>query len=158
MTPILANVIFPAFTAPYFSPLLFPVAGIAAVITEFVCYRRFSSHLERPSFGDIIGANLLSWLVGMVIGFILPSGLVEKAVPGGSRQILTSGPHFTTYAIIAFFGACLLSIFIEGWFLRWSSRTEPEPVTGIYRLSAVANVSSYIVLGVVAWIWATWIW
>jgi Ca2+/Na+ antiporter len=158
VTPILANVIFPAFTAPYFSPLLFPVAGIAAIVTEFMCYRRFSSHPERPSFGDIIGANLVSWLAGIVIGFFLPSGLVHKAVSSGSGRILTQGPHFTTYAIIAFFGACILSIFIEGWFLRWSSRREPEPVTGLYRLSAIANVASYIVLGVLVWIWITWFW
>jgi len=154
---ILANVIFPAFTAPYFSPLLFPVAGIAAVVTEFVCYRRFSSRPERPSFGDIIGANLLSWFVGIVLSFFLPSGLVPKVLPSGS-QTITQGPRFTTYAIIAFFVACALSIFIEGWFIRWSTRTEPEPVTGIYRLSAVANIASYIVLGVLVWVWVTWIW
>ncbi len=155
MTPILANVIFPAFTTPYFSPLLFPIAGIAAVVTEFICYRRFSPHPERPSFGDIIGANLLSWLAGILISFVLPSGLVPKTLPSGS-QTITQGPHFTTYAIIAFFVACILSIFIEGWFIRWSARAEPDPVTGIFRLSAVANVASYIVLGVLVWI--TWIW
>jgi hypothetical protein len=156
--PIIANVIFPAFTAAYFSPLLFPVAGVAAVITEFVCYRRLSSHPARPSFGDIIGANLVSWLAGMVIGFVLPSGLVHKAVSSGSGRILTQGPHFTTYAIIGFFGACILSIFIEFAFLRWSARSEPEPDTGLLRLAAVANVASYIVLAVLVWVWITWLW
>jgi hypothetical protein len=39
VTPLFANVIFPAFTAPYFSPFLFPVAGIAAMVTEFVYHR-----------------------------------------------------------------------------------------------------------------------
>jgi hypothetical protein len=156
MTSILANVIFPAFTAPYFSPFLFPVAGIAAVITEFVCYRRLSNHAERPGFGDIIGANFASWLVGMVIGFVLPSGLAPRALPGGS-EIITEGPRFTTYAIIAYFAACILSIFIEAGFLRWSERREPDPVTGLFRLAAVANLASYIVLGALVWIWITWI-
>jgi len=158
VSPILANVIFPAFTTPYFSPLLFPVAGIAAMVTEYACYRRFSSHPERPSFGDIIGANFVSWLVGIVIGFFLPSGLVHKAKSSGAGPILTQGPHFTTYAIIAYFGACILSIIIEGWYLRWSERGESEPVTGLYRLSALANAASYMVLGVVVWAWITWIW
>jgi hypothetical protein len=157
MTPILANVIFPAFAAPYFSPLLFPVAGIVAIVTEFVCYRRFSSHPERPSFRDIIGANALSWFAGILISFVLPSGLATKMLPNGSQHI-TQGPHFATYAIIAFFIACVLSIFIEGWFIQWSARSEPEPVTGVYRLSAIANIASYIVLAVLVWVWITWIW
>lgn len=155
---IIANVIFPAFTAPYFSPLLFPVAGIAAVVTEFFCYRRFSSHPERPTIGDIIGANLVSWLAGMVIAWFLPSGLIQKSVPSGSGHITTQGPLFTTYAISAYFVACVLSIAIEGWFLHWSARGEAEPVSGLYRLSALANVASYIMLGILVWAWVTWIW
>ncbi len=155
---MLANVIFPAFTAPYFSPMLFPVAGISAIVTEFLCYRRLSTHPSRPSFADIIGANLLSWIVGVVIGFFLPSGLMQKAVPSGSGHILTHGPHFTAYAIIGYFGACVLSILIEGWFLRRSAQRDPVPATGWFRLAAVANVASYIVLGLLVWVWITWLW
>jgi hypothetical protein len=60
MTPIAADVIFPAFTAPYVSPLLFPVAGVAAISTEWFCYRRLSSDKKYPNLGDIIPANLVS--------------------------------------------------------------------------------------------------
>jgi hypothetical protein len=157
MTPILANIIFPAFMAPFILPLLFPVAGIAALVTEFLCYRRLSTHPTRPGFGDVLGANILSGGVGFLISRFLPSGLVPKILPSGTRTV-GPGPYFETYVVIAYVLACVLSIFIEGWFLRWSMRKEPEPVRGIYRMSAIANVASYLVLLVVARAWRAWFW
>jgi len=35
MSAIVADVIFPAFTTPYVSPLLFPFVGIASIGTEW---------------------------------------------------------------------------------------------------------------------------
>jgi hypothetical protein len=157
MSPIVADVIFPAFCAPYVSPLLFPVAGISAIGTEWFCYRHFSSDNDYPKLSDIILANLVSWFVGVIICFWLPSGLIQKPSPeGGGHTHVAAGPHFTTYAIIAFFVACILSVIIEFWSLRWSTRT--HPVDRLFRLSAIANVAGYLVLGVIAWIWITWIW
>ena len=157
MSPIFADVIFPAFCMPYVSPLLFPVAGIAAIGTEWFCYRRFSSDADYPNLGDIILANLASWFVGIILCSFLPSGLVQKPSPaGGGHTYITSGPHFTTYAIIAFFVACVLSVVIEFWSLRWSTRK--HSVDLLFRLSAIANAAGYLMLGVIAWVWVTWIW
>ena len=154
MSPLTADVIFPAFTTPYFSPLLFPIAGIAAIGTEWFCYRRFSTDRQYPKFGDIVLADLVSWFAGIVITFFLPSGLVEKAVPGaGGHGTMTTGPHFTVYAIAGFFLACVLSIIIEFWSLRISM--DKRPVARLFRLSAIANTAGYIVLGLVVWIWVT---
>lgn len=156
MVPIIADVIFPAFSTPYFSPLFFPVAGIAAIGTEWFCYRRFSSNEDHPSLGEIILANLASWLAGIIISCCLPSGLIQKPSPGGGGHThIAAGPHFATYAVIAFFVACFLSVIIEFWYLRWITR--PHPIDRLFRLSAIANVAGYVVLGVLVWIWVTWI-
>jgi predicted permease len=154
MSFMLADVIFPAFTTPYISPFLFPVAGIAAIGTEFFCYRHFSNHPARPNLGDIILANCASWFVGVVISFFLPSGLVDKIVPS-HHTVITQGPHFTTFAIVAFFVACLLSIVIEFWMLRFCTRN--EKVEKLFYLSAIANTAGYVVLGILVWIWVAWI-
>jgi hypothetical protein len=157
MSAIIADVIFPAFAAPYFSPLLFPVAGIAAIGTEWFCYRRFSRDKVYPNLREIILANLVSWFVGIVLCSLLPSGLVHKTSPGGAGHThIEPGPNFTKYAIIAFFVACILSIVIEFWSLRWSTRK--HPVGRLLRLSAIANVAGYLVLGAIAWAWVTWVW
>lgn len=146
MSPIVANVIFPAFTTPYVSPFLFPIAGILAILTEFCCYRRLSDNEIEPSFGDIVGANLASWLLGVILGGILPSGLIQKSF-GDGRLILGQGPNFTNYAIIAFFVACLLSILVEAGFLRWCRRDREGVMLEYLWLAGLANVCSYLVLG-----------
>ena len=153
MNPILANVIFPAFTAPYFSPLFFPIAGLAAVATEFYCYRKLTRHARRPLTSDIIAANLLSWLVGVIIGNLLPSGLTTRQVGDAGHKILTSGPNFELYVIISFFFACILSILIEGWFIKWAARFEEVSLESPYKLSAFANGSSYFVLSAIVVLW-----
>lgn len=157
MPVIVADVIFPAFTTPYVSTLLFPVAGISAIGTEWFCYRHFSSDEHYPNLWDIILANLVSWFIGIVITAFLPSGLIDKVLPGGGgHTIVAAGPHFTTFAVTAFFIACILSIIIEFWSLRWSTRK--RSVERLFRLSAIANTAGYLVLGVIVWIWVTWIW
>ncbi len=154
---VFANVIFPAFTTPYVSPILFPIAGIAAVVSELYCYRRFSSVNGIPTLSDVIGANMMSWLVGVLLGQVLPSGLAKKVI-GAEMEILTEGPYFTGYAIIGFFVACLLSVFVEGWFLRFCSRHESELMEGAYGLAGIANLVSYLVLGILVWIFVAFGW
>lgn len=113
----------------------------------------FSIHPELPGIHDVIGANLVSWMFGMVAGHFLPHGWVEEYIQSGSSPTLTAGPRFILYVVIAFFGACTLSITIEGRVLQWTSRNDPEPLTGIYAVAAVANVASYLVLVGVAFTW-----
>jgi hypothetical protein len=85
-----ADVIFPAFMAPYASALLLPVALIAILVSEAVVYRIAWRHL---SIGIVvlldICANLVSSVVGMVIASFLPSGLMldpkNHMVQGGGQ-------------------------------------------------------------------------
>jgi len=149
--PTISDVIFPAFSAPYFSPLLFPVAGVAAIGTEWLCYRLFSTNRGYPNIIKIILANLVSWCVGIVIAFCLPSGLITEFSPEGKYPHLEPGPYFTAYVIVAFFFACVLSIIIEYLYLRWSTRK--HSVDHLFRLSAIANTAGYLVLIVIVWIW-----
>jgi hypothetical protein len=157
---MLADVIFSAFTTPYISPFLFPVAGFAAIATEFICYRHFSNDPQRPNLLGITFANLTSWLAGIIIASFLPSGLVEKVLPhnpgNSGHSTLAAGSNFACFAIIAFFIACALSIIIEFWTLQWSTRK--HQVNNLFRLSVIANSTGYIVLGIVVWVWVTWIW
>ena len=146
----LADVIFPAFSAPYFAPIFFPVAGIAAIGTEWLCYRLLSKQMNRPTLWDVIFVNLVSWLVGIILSFFLPSGLISKPIRGG-HSVAVQGPHFTAYAIIAFPVACILSIVIEFEALR--RRKRDWAAVDLFRLSAIANTSGYVVLFFLVWIW-----
>ena len=84
----LANVIFPAWSAAYLSSLLLPVAGIGALTTEcFVFLILQRGALSRVSLiGVVLAINVLSWIVGTALGFLLPTGLVP--VLHGHHRIL----------------------------------------------------------------------
>ncbi len=135
------------------APVLFPVAGIAAIVTEIFCYRRFSSHPELPGIHDVIGANPVSWMFGMVADHLLPHGWVDEYVQSRCSPTLIAGPNVTLYVVSAFPGACILSIIIEGLVLQWTSRNDPEPLTGIHAVAGIANVASYPVMIGVAFTW-----
>ncbi|HZT22954.1 MAG TPA: hypothetical protein VFB55_08615 [Verrucomicrobiae bacterium] len=80
-----------------------PVAGIGAVVTEWFCYRHFSSDERYPDLRNIILANLVSWFVGIVITAFLPGGLIDKVLPGDrGHTVVAAGRHFTTFAVTAF--------------------------------------------------------
>jgi hypothetical protein len=151
---VIADVIFPAFAAPYFSPLLLPIAGAAAIGTELFVFWRYNR--EVP-FGRILSrvilANLVSWFVGVIIAFLLPSGLGTRPVPsrGGQISIVTTGPHWNTLAIIAFFLACALSILIEYFVLR-RFQTREFPFHTLGASTAYANIFGYVALALAVWI------
>ena len=131
-----ANVIFPAFTAPYVAGIFFPQAIILALVTEGAVYKALCRVLRlRVVVVLVLLVNAVSWLAGVVIGSFLPSGLINN-----EQGILTSGPSFNRYALLGFVLAYVLSVIIEYGALRIaSSRVKIESP---FRLSFAANTAS----------------
>jgi hypothetical protein len=139
---LLADVIFPAFTAPYFSELFFPIAALCAIASEVAVYRFHNRKMPlfRISW-RVVYANLVSWLVGVLIGGVLPSGLVSDP----RHHILTTGPMWTLMALCGFLVACLLSIGIEYAALR-PFQKRGFPLDALGKCAVQSNVVSYLVL------------
>lgn len=136
--PASANVIFPAFAAPYLAPVLAPwlIAAVLAIETATLLYRE--RHLEfGGSFLLTVLTNGVSWIAGILLAAtVFPSGLV----PGPMRP----GPHFGTLLWFAFPVALVLSILIEAGvlklFARWLGLRCP------LKTMLIANVASYLFL------------
>jgi len=143
----LANVIFPAFSAPYFSQLFFPVAGIAAILTEVFVFRKIYNSLTFfRALGFVLAANIFSWIAGMVLSNFLPTGLAPRVIQAGENEvsILGRGDNFGTLVIVAFFVAFVLSILIEYPVWRFFGRKIEFP--RLFRTVCIAHVASYTVL------------
>ncbi len=144
---LLANVIFPAFSAPYFSQLLFPIAGIAAILTEVFVFRKVYSSLEFfKTLGFVVIANIASWIFGIVLSHFLPSGLAPKIVQAGGQEVsvLSRGDNFGSLVIAAFVLAFILSILIE--YPVWRSLGRKMDLPKLFRTTCIAHVASYTVL------------
>jgi branched-subunit amino acid ABC-type transport system permease component len=142
-----ANVIFPAFSTPYFLHLLFPIAGIAAILAEvFVFRRRYQTFTIFGALSPVLVANVISWIFGIVLSLILPSGLVPKIVKSGDQEvsILSRGPDFGVLVAAAFGVAFVLSIVIE--YPVWKFLTRKDPLPNLLRTTCIAHVASYSVL------------
>lgn len=139
---VVANVIFPVFTAPHVLPLLFPLAAFAAVASEFgVMVKRHPGLEVLHVVGITLLANFLSWMAGVGLGLLLPSGLEQKTVDSetGNRVILTQGSNFLTLLVFAFLLAFLLSILVE--FGVWRRCKMQE--SGLFKSVAIAHLFSY---------------
>jgi len=149
-----ANVIFSAFTVPYVSFLLFPVAATAAMVSEIAVFKlRYHQLSWRRSIGVTVAANLVSWFVGIVLGCFLPHGLVPKIQGSGDHpvSILTPGPHFNALMWAGFAVAFLLSIVIEFYVWKWYQKRSPLPK--LLATTALAQGASYTLLIGIAWIY-----
>ena len=62
-----------------------------AIAAEWLCYKCFTTDAHYPRLGDILLANLVSWLVGIVLCAFLPTGLVLTP-PHGSEAKDISRP------------------------------------------------------------------
>ena len=144
---IFSNVIFPAFSAPYISFILFPVASILAFVTEIIIFRkRYLGLATRQVVLTALLANIISWIAGVLLSSILPSGLVPKIVDEGEKKasIISAGPNFESLVFTAFAVAFLLSILIEYAVWRWIHR-EPK-LPKLFVSTVLAHVGSYMVL------------
>jgi hypothetical protein len=75
---VLADIIFPAPSAVYIASLYIPLSAILALLTEFGVYAYFQRGLIRlwRLLGVVLGVNVFSWLIGLLLSFLLPSFLV----------------------------------------------------------------------------------
>jgi hypothetical protein len=150
MSVILANVIFPAPTAAYVASVFFPIAAVLALTTEFAVYCWFQRGVLSSwrLLGVVIVVNLFSWIVGIALSLLLPSGLVPKLVDAGEPvYILTQGSHWSTIAVASFVWACFLSFGLEYGGL-WVLRTR-LPFQRLALCAGVANAASYCVIAAV---------
>jgi hypothetical protein len=147
----LADVIFPAPSAAYFVNLFFPLSAVLALTAEFAVFVYFQRGvMSKPRLlFVVVGVNLFSWLVGIVLSGFLPSGLVPRLVGEGEHQgyVVAAGPHWDAIAILSFFWACMLSFVLEYSALRLLRKQ--LPLQKLALCVAVANIASYCVIGAV---------
>jgi len=156
---ILANVIFPAFAAPYVSAMFFPVAAIAAMLTEAVVFRALNRDLSwRRTVSTVLVINIASAIVGFAIAAALPSGLEPTVMGEGENQFETiqPGPKFGMYAVLGYVLAFVLSILIEWGIVRTSRRV--VKLAKPFITVALANAASYAVLIVLSMVGARFFW
>lgn len=147
VTSAQANVIFPAFTAPYVAQMFFPVVLLSVLIVEATIYKWRCQNLSiRTLLFLVVAVNIVSWLAGLLITrFLFPSGLVKS-----SEGMLAPGPDFTLFELLGFFIAYVLSVLIEGGCLKAASLM--WSVQAPFTLALLANTASYIALSVLVWL------
>jgi hypothetical protein len=140
-----ANVVFPAFHAPYYAGLL-PPAVVATLLVECSVMCGLNRPCKVPAVCLAVAAsNLVSWLAGYLVVPLLfvGDGYGWEYLDGGGA-ILTHGRHWDWYASWAFLQACVLSIAIEYAALlamhRW------VPLRRRFLGVLVGNLASYAVL------------
>ena len=134
MNLVLANVVFPAFFAPYAVSTLTPWIGVVALGCEFAVFSAFQFRFAAWWF--IIIAFLTANAVSTIVGFIL-FGFVIPDAPLGRVWL------------IAFVPAYLLSVVIEyvvyRAFTRWHMLGRP------FVASLASNTTSYLVIAFCVW-------
>jgi hypothetical protein len=135
-----ANVIFPAFSAPYLLTL-FPVIIIGVFSVETFIYYKLNKKVSiYKSLLAVSIVNIVSWLIGVLITSFLPSGLIPHIEHGYTTQ----GNMFDTYMLLSFPIAYILSILIEGFILKVLYKK--IPLENPMKLSFYANSITYAIL------------
>jgi hypothetical protein len=143
-----SDVIFPAFSAPYFACWFFPVAALLSMWAEVLVFRLGNQKLTwMRTCAGVAAANLASWCCGFALSFLLPHGLISAPYhpPGGETQYTVEpGKLFGIYLVLGFIVAYILSILIE---VRvWRRFTRTDPLTNCLKTTIWANTASYLVL------------
>ena len=141
---VIANTIFPAPSTAYLASIFLPLAGLTMLVAECAVYKRFSAQSLRWIVLATIVANVGSWIAGVVLTEMLPSGYVSQLTESGDR-ILARGPNWSLYVYLSYPLACLLSIVLElGLFYPLRKRLRiRRPVAAV----TLANIASYTLLG-----------
>lgn len=152
---MIADIIFPAPSAAYVSSWFIPVSAILGLGTELTVYAYFQRGIISllRLFGVVIAVNVFSWVVGLLLSFLLPSFLVPQLKRFGEHEFTTiaPGPHWGVVAVLSFAWACLVSILLE-YVALWLFRRR----LGFRSLGfcvTVANIAGYIVIGFTVWIY-----
>ncbi len=145
MLPILPNLIYPAFTAPYMSYVLFPLAGAMALLAELITYRRLNKATSLLWIVPlVVFVNVVSSIAGILLGTLLPSGLSHEPVGADGRFVVTAGPDFQLLTLAGFAVAMVLSIGIE--YLLLKPFSPKAQIADPWKTAKYANVLSYFVL------------
>ncbi len=160
---LLANFFYPAFMAPYFTPLVMPLMLIWILGSE---WKTLVHLLEKDTNRDeaitfkkrwvfivVLFANFVSSSVGMLFALFLPTGFsyVYETWPDGTTHNRTVlGDLWGTYAIVSFVLAYALSIIIEGGVLRITNRFQalnPWKKSWILNSVSYGGIMLYLLLG-----------
>ncbi len=135
----LANVIFPAFAAPFFVQFFFPIILATVVLVEvLVCRYHWRELTAMTALLLVCLSNLVSWIVGvMVVSFVFPHGL-ETGATGRTGP----GNLFEIFLWASLPVAFLLSALIEGY-IFWRFRRKME-LSRPFLVSFRANGVSYL--------------
>jgi hypothetical protein len=143
------DVIFPAFAAAYAVPAFVWPVTLGALLSEIAVFR---FRERRPRFVTtsvaVLLANVLSWLVGLVLTSLLPDGFVSTVRSTGV-SMAAPGPLWPTYAAASWPLAWVLSCAIE-----YGALFPLRVRLGFTRLLGtvvLANVTSYAVLLLALW-------
>jgi hypothetical protein len=152
---MIADIIFPAPSAAYVSSWFIPLSVVLAMGTEFavyIYYQRSRIRLWRLFF-IVIGTNIFSWIIGLLLSFFLPSFLVPKLVGDAKHQFTTiaPGPHWNEVAVLSFVWACFVSIALE-YFALWIFRKKLN-FRSLGSCVTLANIGGYIVIGATVWVY-----
>jgi len=141
-----ANVVFPAFSAPYVAQFFFPFALLSVFVVELAVYKWRCQSLALTTLAVlVVAANAISWLAGFLItAGLLPSGQLQS--PDG---VVAAGPNFSFLSSLGFVVAYVLSVVIEGAVLKIATRW--VQIKSPYQLSLLANTASYVVLSILVW-------
>jgi len=140
--PVAANVIFPAFAAPYFVPAFSPLLIALVLIVETSIIWLYERPLTSKAMAAlaVVTANATSWLIGVGLAFfVFPSGL-SQAGPSDSQE-------FWSLVWLSFPVALVLSVLIEaGIYLLFARHFQ---FSRAWRGSVVSNLASYVCIGVI---------
>jgi hypothetical protein len=150
MLPV-ANVIFPAFFAPFVAQILVPVAGLMALATEVIFYRWWTGETRISRLlAMVLTANVVSSTVGMFIASQLPTGYApaHSTSPHSSWR----AAEWSDYAALAWVLAFVISVVVE-----WPILVVFSKLVVVRRsiiASFFANACSYVMLLVVLFLYA----
>ncbi len=153
----LANIIFPAPSAVYVSTFFIPLATIFALGTEFFVFSRTQRGVASNGrlLFVVLALNVFSWVIGLFISGLFPTGLVPKLTSRGVT-IIQPGPQWDRIALLSFPFACVVSAALEYLGLRLFFRrlTFRAPLSSV----ALANVASYVGLGATVFVFLHFTW
>ena len=141
---ILADLIFPIFTVPYFwflEPWALPVALLLEALVFWYSYRKISS--IRLAAG-VLGANAFSWFVGIILILFAPFNYLGFGYLGISQDQNFQIRYHQPYILIAFFVAWILSAILE--LMIWKLLDRKEFFPCLARTTLAANAASYLFL------------
>jgi hypothetical protein len=139
---LVANVIFPAFHAPYVAWFFAVPLGLMVLAVEGLVLGA-SNRGAHPGIvaACVVGMNVASWFVGL---FVTPYLLVGGGLEVDDQGLVRPGPGFARLCGEVFVQAGVLSVVVEGALLVATRRW-----TGLHRVwlpLAIGNAATYFVL------------